>query len=68
MKHAPIGLRLDNADRKKLDALMAHHEWDQANMLRWLIREEYKRIVPPTTPKAATAPVRDATGEPEGFE
>ena len=68
MKHAPIGLRLDDADRKKLDALMSYHGWDQANMLRWLIREEYKRIAPPAAPKVTTTPVRDATNEAEGFE
>lgn len=61
-KNPPIGLRLDDADRVRLDAIMAHHGWDQSNMLRWLIREEHKRI---TVLAPAVAPV--AKEEPEGF-
>ena len=62
-KNPPIGLRLSDEDRKKLDELMKHHGWDQSNILRWLIREEFKRIsvTIASSPKPANAP------EPEGF-
>lgn len=58
-----IGLRLDHEDVARLGKIMERHGRDnQADMLRWLIREEEKRTAPtpPAAPRVAVVGADEA--------